>query len=113
MHGTPFELDACLTGLGGRLDNQIYTLPLAPDHQYLDIAYLEMVNILVAIRLWGRLWQHKKIIIKCDNQAVVSILKLGKTKDSTLACIARNILFEAARLHISHLSFMYWTKTML
>ena len=55
----------------------------------------------MAIRLWGNNWTHQKIVIKCDNQAVVSILKLGKTKDSALACIARNILLEAARLHIT------------
>ena len=95
------ELDARLTGLGGRLDNQVYTLPLAPAHQLMDIAYQEMVNILVAIRLWGSGWCNWKIVIKCDNQAVVSILRLGKTRDSTLACIGRNILLEAARLHIT------------
>ena len=95
------ELDACLTGLGGRFGAQIYALPLPPAYQQLDIAYLEMINILVAIRLWGRSWSHKKVLIKCDNQAVVSILKTGKTRDSTLATIARNILLEASCLHIT------------
>ena len=95
------ELDACLTGLGGRFGAEIYALPLPVAYQHLDIAYLEMINILVAIRLWGHNWANKKVLIKCDNQAVVSILKSGRTRDSTLATITRNILLEASWIHIT------------
>ena len=60
-----------------------------------------MINILVATRLWGHSWAHKKVLIKCGNQAVVSILKIGRTRDSAQASIARNILLEVSCLHIS------------
>ena len=36
-------------------------------------------------------------MIKCDNQAVVSVLNLGKTQDLTLAGIARNIMIDIAQ----------------
>ena len=50
-----------------------------------------MLNILVALRVWAKQWASKKILLKCDNQAVVSVLNSGKTQDLTLAAMARNI----------------------
>ena len=55
-----------------------------------------MLNILVALRLWSHFWQGQRIVIQCDNQAVVSTLRSGRTKDVLLAAIARNILFLCA-----------------
>ena len=62
----------------------------------MGILHLDMINILVAIRTWATLWQGKNIRIHCDNQAVVSVLTTGKTRDVLLAAIARNILMEIA-----------------
>ena len=59
-----------------------------------------MCNILVAIRVWGNVWKHQRILIKCDNQAVVSVLNSGKTQDLTLAGIARNIMMEISEQDI-------------
>ena len=42
-------LDVCLTGSGGAFNNMVYVL----DH-------LEMINIMVAIKIWGTLWANKK-----------------------------------------------------
>ena len=42
----------------------------------------------------------KAIKIACDNQAVVSVLNSGKTRDLTLAAIARNIFMETAQADI-------------
>ena len=55
-----------------------------------------MVNILPALRLFAQLWSTKKILIHCDNQAVVTALKSGKTCDAFLAASARNILYLTA-----------------
>ena len=38
--------------------------------------------------------------IACDNKAVVYVLNTGRTRDLTLAAIARNIQFEAVRNNI-------------
>ena len=78
------ELDACLTGLGGRYNNQVY------QHQFVDnevphsfsIVHLEMWNVLIGIRLWAQQWAeipwaNKTIVIKCDNEAVVSVVTQG------------------------------------
>ena len=57
------ELDACLTGLGGRWDNFVYHLSIPKHYQNLTIVHLEMVNILVAIRIIAAHWSKKKVMI--------------------------------------------------
>ena len=99
VHQT-MELDACLTGLGGRCQNKVYHLKIPEHFKNLGIVQLEMVNILVALRLYGCMWQHKRILIKCDNMAVVQVLRTGKTRDPFLATCARNVWMVTADLDI-------------
>ena len=94
------ELDACLTGLGGRWQNVVYHLPIPQKYQNLGIVHLEMVNILVALRLFAPFWSRKRILIRCDNQAVVSVLNMGKTRDPFLAACARNVWLITAQADI-------------
>ena len=58
--------------------------------------HLEMVNILMAIRLFKFQWASRKVFIRCDNEAVVTVLRTGKTRDPFLAACARNIWLESA-----------------
>ena len=90
------ELDACLTGLGGRSGNFIYHLPIPLGYRSWTIVHLEMVNILVAVRLFHQQWASKKVLIHCDNAAVVSVLKSGRTRDPYLGACARNVWYVAA-----------------
>ena len=46
------ELDASLTGLGAIFRNMIYALPLPHDHLGYNITQLEMLNIMVALKVW-------------------------------------------------------------
>ena len=90
------ELDACLQSLGTVCNNQIYAIKIPPNFQNYTIVHLEMLNVLVAVRVWRYYWKQKSVLIKCDNQAVVSVLTSGGTQDRILATIARNILLELA-----------------
>ena len=94
------ELDACLQDLGARCGDQVCTISIPLNYESMGIVHLEMLNILVAIRTWGISWQGKNIRIHCDNQAVVSVLTTGKTRDNVLAAIARNILVETTAYDI-------------
>ena len=101
------HLDACLTGMGGIFENQCYSLPIPKDfHQY-SIVHLEMLNIVVALKVWATQWSNKKLRIKCDNMAVVEVLTSGKTKDNILATCARNVWLLCAifniSIHIEHI----------
>ena len=102
------ELDASLRGLGARWGSRIYTLTLPLGYLDMNIAHLEILNILVALRVWHQFWADKKVTIACDNEAVVYVLNTGRTRDLTLAAIARNIQFEAAKnnidLQVNHIS---------
>ena len=39
-----------------------------------NIAHLEILNVLVALKIWGNAWANKSIQIMCDNIAVVEVL---------------------------------------
>ena len=96
------ELDACLTGLGGTWGPCVYHMALPNHLTNLSIVHLEMVNILVAMRIFSTSWRRKHIQIKCDNEAVVQVLNNGKTKDPYLATVARNIWYESmSYVHLS------------
>ena len=76
------ELDACLTGLEGHCGSFIYHLTIVKGFRNWTTVHLEMVNILLAVRLFKRQWVSNKVLIHCDNAAVVSVLMSGKTKDA-------------------------------
>ena len=92
------ELDACLEGLGAIYNNRIYAISISKGYMHMGIVHLEMLNILVA--LTAKQWATKTISVKCDNQAVVTILQSGKTRDPLLAGICRNISMETAKADI-------------
>ena len=90
------HLDACLTGLGGHFGNLKYTLPIPLGFKDYDITQLEMLNIVVAAKIWASHWANKRIRIFSDNMAVVQVLTTGKASDQVLATCAQNIWLIAA-----------------
>ena len=90
------ELDACLTGLGGRWENFIYHLPLPRGFRNLDIVHLEMINIFLALRIFANFWKGRRVLVKCDNDAVVKVLNAGRARDPYFGACARNIWYMAA-----------------
>ena len=59
-----------------------------------------MINILIALRLWGRYWVHSSIDIFCDNLAVVQVVATGNTRDAVLGACIRNICLLSTILDI-------------
>ena len=94
------ELDASLQGMGAWWGSEVYTLTIPLGYMNLQIVHLEMLNILAALRVWQEPWRNSKIAIACDNLAVVQVLNSGKTRDLTLAAIARNIQFQIATMNV-------------
>ena len=64
--------------------------------------------MLVGIRLWAKQWSNKAIVIKCDNEAVVSVVNTGVTRDNALAAFVCNIWLVTAsnniKLKLVHIS---------
>ena len=90
------HLDASLTGLGAVFNDMIYNLPIEKGYMGYNIVQLEILNILVACKVWATHWANKRIKIWCDNLAVVEVLNSGKSRDDTLATCARNIWMLSA-----------------
>ena len=91
--------DSCLTGAGAATDAQFYTLEYPPHitDRALPINQLEMLNLLIATRLWIKQWQSKNILLFSDNAAVVATLQAGKAHEPFLRAAAREIWLLTAR----------------
>ena len=101
-------IDACLTGVGGIWGHRVYAAPI-PQYQnfHPSITHLEMLNLLIALRLWGSHWAQSSMYIYCDNMAVVQMASSGRTKDLFLGACIRNIWLITAthniELEIKHI----------
>ena len=100
------DLDACLIGLGGCWCNFVYHFPIVWGYIGWSIAQLEMINILLVVRLFQAQWAHHKVLIRCGNKAIVSVLRSGRTKDPYLGAYARNIWYDSALADI-HIQYVY------
>ena len=102
------HVDACLTGIGGIWNHRVYAAPVPT---YVDfepnITHLEMLNIVIALRLWARHWAGSLVTFHCDNLAVVQVVNSGKTRDKFLnACIRHIWLISAVHdidLQLTHI----------
>ena len=61
------------------------------------MVHIEMVNILLTARLFKCHWLSRKVLIQCDNEAVVSVLRTGKTCDPYLRACECNIWYLAVK----------------
>ena len=61
------ELDACLLGLSACYNNYVYALSIPNDYLNLAIMRLKMLNVLLAVRVFGPHWYRHKILIKCSG----------------------------------------------
>ena len=84
-------LEACLIGFGGCFVNMVYALPIPLGYKDYTIVHLVILNIVVALKIWGGHWQDQVIEIKCDNMTVVEVLRSARARDAILATCARNI----------------------
>ena len=100
------HLDACLTGLSGSYQSMVYALPIPKDFMNYNIAHLEILNIVVALKLWAQQWANKHIKVHCDNMAVVEVLRNGRARDNILALMARNIWLICAMFNI-HITVLH------
>ena len=76
----------------------MYAISLSSSWQTQIIAYVEMINILVALKIGHSQWVVLRVLIKCDNQAVVAALTNGK--HVTMAKHTRNIFLWLSSCNI-------------
>ena len=66
------------------------------DWQAVHITAKELVPVVVAAALWGRHWSRQCIHFKCDNMAVVHLLKTRVLKDKLVVHLLRCLSFYSA-----------------
>ena len=113
--GHSLQIDASLTGLGGIWNQEVYTTPIFDLYGFeLKIVHLEMLNLVIALRLWSQKWAHCTVKFYCDNSAVVQVVRTGKTRDQMLALCLRNIWLIAAthdiHIEIDHIQGIHNNK---
>ena len=55
------------------------------------IVHLEMITVFLALNIWRKMLSGKSVVIHCDNMAVVCSLSSGRSWDSFLGMVARNV----------------------
>ena len=96
-------IDACLKRVGGVWKNHIYRAPISSwlqQYGNMHITHFEMINIIIAIKLWGNYWTGQRVVLYTYNEAVVNIYNQGYTRDEVLAIIVRNIWLYTAEKDI-------------
>ena len=87
------EIDSCLTGCGAlcgtEFDSCKYpTRVLEAKH---TITHLEMLNAVVALRLWSHVLQGQRFKIFCDNSNTCLALQKGRSKEIFMQACIRTI----------------------
>ena len=90
-----------MEGLGGCYDSYVYALRIPRGFNNYNIAHLEIINVVVALKVWGRMWANKSIQIMCDKMTVVEVLSHGRARDPIMATCARNVWLLAAMFNIN------------
>ena len=67
-------MDASLSGFGAQWGRHVYATPILRDTSDLSIVHLEMLNIIIALKTWGRALCKHRVIIHCDNWAVTQVV---------------------------------------
>ena len=94
-------LDACLSGVGTLWKDRVYASPVHDISSFSPtIVHLEMINLVIALRMWGNFWTNSVVTAHCDNIAVVQVVDNSRTRDPFLAACIRNIWLLTAKWDI-------------
>ena len=91
------HVDACMTGIAGIWNDRVYAAPVPTYVNFQpNITHLEMLNILIALRLWAKDSAVSSVTLHCDNLVVVQVVNSGKTRDKFLNACIKHIWFITA-----------------
>ena len=102
------ELDACLTGCGACTGSQYYAeqFPSSVVRNEHIIAHLELLNIVVALKVWRLQWAGHRVRIFCDNTVACLAVGSGRSRDDFVQmCVRELFLLTAAsdiELYVVH-----------
>ena len=96
------ELDACLLGCGAYTGDSFYAERF-PDYvvraQH-TIAHLELLNVVVALKVWGEQWRGHVVQVKCDNMNACLAVQTGRSRDDFIQHCARELFVLSASFDV-------------
>ena len=103
------ELDACLTGCGAFTGDSYYAeeFPHTVLQAAHSIAHLELLNVIVAVKLWGRRWRGHSLQIKSDNMNACLAVQSGRSRDPYIQHCVRELFILTVTYDID-LRIMHW-----
>ena len=75
---------------------QLQWLGLGESASY-GITAKELLPIVVAVASWGKAWQGKAVLARCDNMAVVAIVNSGSSREAEAMHLRRCLAFLEAK----------------
>ena len=92
--------DACFIGIGGWSDKEFFSTDVPREIQQMDnveINEIECLATLLGMKKWGHKCTNKRLLVRCDNEVTVTVIKSGRAKNSfTNACL-RELAWVAAK----------------
>jgi len=88
-------------GCGALWGTQWFQFKWPQSYAEVTIAPKELVPIVMACMIWGSCWQGKVVHVHSDNEAVVSVLNSGYSKDEQMMHLVRCLFFILAVWDIS------------
>lgn len=93
--------DSCLTGMGAVLGDQCFRTQLPEciiqDSEW-GIAHLELLAIIVFVQVFVDILPKRRLVLRCDNSAVVSIVNTGRSKNQLLQRCLRWLSYLLLRM---------------
>ena len=92
------EADSCLSGGGAVTGEEYYhcKYPSQITNSGLTICHPEMLNMVIAEKLWCHHWRRQNVVMYCDNSAAILTLQSGRARDPYLLMCARDIWYIKA-----------------
>ena len=89
--------DACLIGYGGTYKEQYFRGRFPEKLKGCNIALLEILAVMCALKLWAKHLEGQYFWIHVDNEAVATVLNTGACRDVALQNVLRGIALLAAK----------------
>ena len=64
------------------------------------ITVKELLPIVIGVAVWGHQWRGQTVTCRCDNAAVVAIVKSGRSKMERVMHLMRSLFFFTARWNV-------------
>lgn len=84
--------DACLEGIGAVLKDECIRVRIPESYRHRTgwtIVHFEFLALIISVQVWRQWARQKRFRVFCDNQAVVSVVNTGRSKDPELQRLLR------------------------